>query len=135
MTEANRRHNLKREWELSEEAWQEAELLLEAGRARGALTRFYYAAFHAACAALLTEGIETTTHASIRSKLSEHFIKPGRLPNDLARLLALLQQLREDADYEREIAIDLEQARAARADSERVRLSIRNWLVANDWLV
>lgn len=134
MTEENRLHNLAREWELGEQAWREGELLLNGGEPRGALTRYYYAAFHAACSALLTLGIEATTHAGVRSQLSIHFVRPGHLPSDLARLLAGLQQLREDADYERDVEIDLHQARGARQDAEHIRRTIQNWLRENDWL-
>lgn len=134
MTDENRRHNLEREWLLSEEAWQDAELLLEGGRARGSLARFYYATFHAVGAALLARGIEVSRHAGARSQFSEQFVKPGAMPADFGRLLASMQQLREDADYEREVEIDLEQARAARADATRVRDAIREWLVNHGWL-
>ncbi|MCE7874281.1 HEPN domain-containing protein [bacterium CPR1] len=134
MTEENRLHNLAREWELGETAWREGELLLNGGEPRGALTRFYYAAFHAACAALLTLGVEATTHAGVRSQLSAHFIRTGCLPADLARLLAGLQQLREDADYERDVEIDADQARGARQDANRIRQTIGSWLRENDWL-
>lgn len=63
-----------------------------------------------------------------------HFIRTGVLPADLARLLAGLQQLREDADYEREVEIDADQTRGARQDADRIRQTIGSWLREKDWL-
>lgn len=134
MTEPNRRANLEREWRLSDEAWEEGLLLLRGGHPRGALTRFYYSAFHAACAALLAEGTDVATHAGVRNQFNQLFIKSGRLNRDLARSLASLQQQREDADYERQVEIDAEQASWARDDAAHFRSTVAAWLRQNGWL-
>lgn len=134
MTQENRGHNLRREWSLSESAWTEAEILLRANQPRGAVTRYYYSAFHAACAALLSEGIETTTHTGVRNQFALHFLKKQRLSVTLGRNLASLQQQREDADYERELQIDHTQAEWARDEAAEVRAEIEKWLKAQGWL-
>ncbi len=135
MTDDNRRENLAAEWRLSEAAWKEGLLLLDGGHPRGALTRFYYSAFHAACAALLAEGLEAATHSGVRSLFSQHFVKSGRMAPELPRLLASMQQQREDADYERTLEVDGDQAGWARDDAATVRQAIESWLREHGWLL
>ncbi len=134
MTEENRQHNLAKEWEKGEEAWREGELLMSGSLSSGAVTRFYYAAFHAVCAVLLTEGLEAATHAGARTLLSKHFVHTGKLPRDLVKVLAGLQQLREDADYDRNAEFDVHVAEDVRTESDRVRTILGDWLRANGWL-
>jgi len=134
MTEDNRRLNLQAEWRASERTWQEGEVLLQAGHPGGALTRYHYSAFHAAVAALLSEGVEAVTHNGVRSQLHLHFVKPGRLSVDLVSKLSALQKQREDADYDPHVEFDADQAAWARSAALEVREAIRSWLSAHGWL-
>ena len=134
MTLENRRINLQREWLLADTCWREAEILLASGEPRGALTRFYYSAYHAACSALLSLGLEASTHSGVRHLFSRHFLKDHLMDPRLARNLASLQQQREDADYERDLEISLQQAQWARAEALEVRQAIHLWLTGEGWL-
>lgn len=134
MTEANRRTNLQAEWRAGERAWQQGEVLLEAGHPDGALNRYYYSAFHAAAAALLAEGVEAVTHNGVRSQLHMHFVKSGRLSLTLASKLTALQKQREDADYDSSVEFDADQARWAREAAAELREALESWLRSQGWL-
>ncbi len=76
-----------------------AELLRSNGFFEDAVSRSYYAVFHAACAALAKIGRSARTHDGIRSAFGEHFIRTGALPQHLARVLSRTAADRNDADY------------------------------------
>jgi uncharacterized protein (UPF0332 family) len=84
----------KRELELADEALGEASLLLDANAARGAMSRLYYATFHAARAALAVRGVYAKTHSGQISVFGKTF--------GPATITARLLELRAQADYGRE---------------------------------
>jgi len=73
--------------------------LLEKGHHNAAASRAYYAAFHAAKAALLRAGIDRSKHGGVIGAVHEHFVKPGRLPVAAGRALQRLFALRTEGDY------------------------------------
>ena len=100
MTEENRRAAAKAEWQRCREAMDEAEILHRAGRPAGAVSRAYYAAFHAARALLVSLGVQPRTHEGVRSMIALNFVRGGKLDSRLARALSLASRDREDADYD-----------------------------------
>lgn len=83
-----------------------ARRLLQAGRhlqAGGfyedAVSRAYYAVFHASCALLASIGRTVRTHDGLRAAIAQHFVKPGALDAKFSRLLARIAADRNDADY------------------------------------
>ena len=82
------------------QALDDASYLLEDDRVEAAMNRAYYAAFHAARAALLTEGEEPTSHAGILSRFSYHFIRTGRISEEVGQVLARAETDRNRADYD-----------------------------------
>jgi uncharacterized protein (UPF0332 family) len=82
-------------------------------------SRCYYAAFHAAQALLLTEGLTADTHQGIVSLFGLHFAKAGRVSPRLGRYLNNLKDDRESGDYDVYSGIDRSDAeRAVREASE-----------------
>lgn len=134
MTEENRRLNIADEWHLSEESWKSAELLREAGQWRDSVGRYYYAAFHAARAALLARGQEPRTHAGVSSQFSRLFVRSGLLEPRHSRLLGRLQRDREQADYSREVIFTEEDANETRAEVSNFRAAVCDMLTAEGWL-
>jgi uncharacterized protein (UPF0332 family) len=63
------------------------------------VNRMYYAAFHAATALLIKNGLHAGTHQGVYILLSRHFIKDGILSVEEGRLFARLETLREKGDY------------------------------------
>ncbi|MBI2895099.1 MAG: HEPN domain-containing protein [Deltaproteobacteria bacterium] len=80
-------------------ALEEARALARLDMWDGAVSRAYYAAFHAATAALVSQGVEARTHAGTHDLFFRHLVAPGRLPRALSKDLAALQRYREQADY------------------------------------
>lgn len=72
---------------------------LDAGDAEGAASRIYYAAFHAASAALASEGLSAKTHAGVHNLFYQHFVETGRLPQEAIGTLRGAYALREKSDY------------------------------------
>ncbi|MCI0371790.1 MAG: HEPN domain-containing protein [candidate division NC10 bacterium] len=62
--------------------------LLKAGFFEDAVSRAYYAAFHAAQAALLTEGQQAETHKGLSTLFGLFFVKTGRIEKRFGRYLA-----------------------------------------------
>jgi uncharacterized protein (UPF0332 family) len=83
----------------ADEELRAAEHLLAHGFARIALTRAYFAAFHAVRALLYARGHEPRTHRGAISLFGQHFVKHGTYPAADGWLLSRLQRFREEADY------------------------------------
>jgi uncharacterized protein (UPF0332 family) len=105
VTGDNKRVNIASELARSDECLRAAGVLVEAGLLHDAESRLYYAIYHAAVAALLTEGLEPRSHAGVSSLLGLHFIKTGRLDADDGRLFARIQKYRVEADDSRDFVI------------------------------
>ena len=99
MTRENRERNAQAELERAETCLREARHLHEAELPYGAASRAYYAVFHAARALLLSIGLEPTTHRGVVNLLGQHFVRPGHLTAELARLVSRMHADRHDADY------------------------------------
>ena len=112
MTGENRRQNAAREMSRATEAIDDAMVLLDAFRWSAATTRAYFAAFHAVRALLYRLGLEVKSHAGVRQLLALHYVKPGILNVEDARLVSALARTREDADYAPDFKATEEMARA-----------------------
>ncbi len=74
-------------------------LLLSKGKLADAVNRIYYAAFHAATAALHSRGREPKTHTGLISEFSLWMVKPGLMePSDFSTLRRSYEA-RETSDY------------------------------------
>lgn len=65
-----------------------------------AANRTYYAAFHAAKAALLSVGERPRTHSGTRGRFAFHFVRTGRIAPEIGRALGSAEELRLLADYD-----------------------------------
>jgi hypothetical protein len=93
--------------------------VLAGGYPADAVSPAYYAAYHAAEAALLVEGDEPRTHEGLKSLFGLRFVKTGRLPEELASVLRELKDERQNGDYSVFPAITAEEAQRAVTDAER----------------
>jgi uncharacterized protein (UPF0332 family) len=71
-----------------------------------AVSRAYYAAFHAAAAVLFTAGLDAKSHQGVHDLLFAHFVERGPLPRRITKDLAALQRFREQADYSAKVRFD-----------------------------
>ena len=117
MNDINRMENAKLEKIKGDNAWDEAQILLEKEKYDGAVSRAYYAAFHYGCALLLTKGLEAQSHKEMQRLFSLHFIRTGDLTANMGVLLSHAQKAREEADYFPEISFTQEIAQERLQDT------------------
>jgi uncharacterized protein (UPF0332 family) len=85
--------------ERAETSIRAATELLSSGYCDFAASRAYYAAFYAATAALLCEGVEFSKHSGVIAAVHQRFVKTGKLPRQCGRDLNWLFELRGIGDY------------------------------------
>jgi len=76
-------------------------------------SRAYYAAFYAASALLLHEGIDTSKHSGVIALVHQHFVKSGKLSKEQGGNLNWLFELRSVGDYGVSLHVGLDDARRA----------------------
>ncbi len=85
--------------EKAEESYQAAELLIANSQWNAAVNRLYYAAYYAISGLMVKSGIETKTHAGVKTQFLLHFVKTGRIDMKLGKLYADLFDWRQKGDY------------------------------------
>jgi uncharacterized protein (UPF0332 family) len=103
-------------------------MLAGAGHSDDAASRAYYAAFHAATALLVHEGLDFSKHSSVISAIHQRFVKPGRLDKDLGKSLNWLFDLRSIGDYGEVQHVPLKQADEAVVTAERFVAAVEKLL-------
>lgn len=84
----------------AEKALRSAKLLEENGQPEDAVSRAYYAMFHAARAILFSKGVKARTHRGTISLFGEKIVKEGVLSREFADMLRKALDLRQKSDYE-----------------------------------
>lgn len=111
--------------EKADEKLDAARALLAAAHFEDAVSRAYYAAYHAARAALLAEGHAPRTHHGVVSLFGQHLVRSGRIDVRLGRLLATLKDDREASDYEALASVDRRLAESSISSAEEIVQAIR----------
>jgi len=65
-----------------------------------AASRYYYAVFHAIHALFVMDGIYSKSHEGLNSMFSLHYVKANKLDAKFGRFVAIMENLREKADYD-----------------------------------
>ena len=99
--------------ERAEQSIRAAQELTAGGFYDFAASRAYYAAFYAATAALLGQGLDLSKHSGVIAAIHQRFIKTGKLSKDQGKELNWLFELRNVGDYG--VTIHVSQPDAARA--------------------
>ena len=86
--------------ERAQDCIAEGELLSVGHRPGAAISRAYYAMFHAATAALLQQGIQRRSHQGIVAAFGQTFVKSGPVDPKFHRYLKEAFDLRKDSDYQ-----------------------------------
>ncbi len=81
------------------ESIEEAVLLLEGGKSRGALNRAYYAMFYATLAMLAIKELGASKHSGVIRLFHEHYVQDGTFDKEIARSLSIAFDLRNKSDY------------------------------------
>ncbi|HYN78462.1 MAG TPA: HEPN domain-containing protein [Lamprocystis sp. (in: g-proteobacteria)] len=97
-----------------------AQLLLGEGAGSDAVSRAYYAAFHAVSALHLSQGRSFSSHAQVIGQFNKDFVRTARFPQEFTRILARLFEDRQSGDYDVASAITADEARQDVADAEKI---------------
>jgi uncharacterized protein (UPF0332 family) len=76
-----------------------ARQLLSGGYYDFAASRAYYAAFYAATAVLLSEGLELSKHSGVIAAIHQRLVKAGKLDKEQGQTLNWLFEVRGVGDY------------------------------------
>jgi uncharacterized protein (UPF0332 family) len=81
------------------ETLEDSRILAKAERWNACVNRLYYASFYAISALLAGDGLSSSKHAGVRSLFNSQYVKPGKVPKDLARIYNDLFERRQEGDY------------------------------------
>lgn len=102
--------------------------LLGKGEWDDAVSRAYYATFHAAQAVLLTEGQRAESHRGLITLFGLLLVKTGKFDKKWGKFLANLKDDRETSDYEALSWMDEETARRAIQGAEEFVATVQRYL-------
>ena len=114
--------------EKSGEKLKVAQKLLSGDEYEDAVSRAYYSAFHAAQAALLTEGLSASSHQGLVNLFGLHLVKTGKFEKRFGKFLANLKDDREQSDYEVFSTIDQETAQQAVKEAKEFLAAVESYL-------
>ncbi len=125
---AQREQVIRKEVERGEKALKAARLLLDNGLFEDAISRAYYAVLHLAKAALLSQGIRTSSHKGVVAMFGLHLVEKGLMASDLAKILAKEKEERELGDYDVMMDIDPERAETRIRQAEEFIAAVKAFL-------
>lgn len=96
---SGQRHEIQANMQRATQSLDAAKDLMKSEYYDFAASRAYYAAFYAASAALLNEGIDLSKHSAVISFVHQKFVKTGRLSKEQGKTLNWLFELRSVGDY------------------------------------
>ncbi len=112
------------------ECLEDANALLEKSRYTASVSRSYYAMFHAAQAALLSEEIETYTHTGVNVQFQKTFVKTGKFPVLFGKTFSKILDQRLKSDYEIGFKASPDDAKHTFEEASEFVTSIRSFLMA-----
>ena len=100
MTEEDKRVLVQLHLEKAHACLADAEQLMELESISAAANRFYYAVFHAMHALFVANGIQSKSHHGTNAQFHQHFIKTGIIDPKFGHFIAVMENMREKADYD-----------------------------------
>ena len=116
---------------IAEDCLEEAVILYQNAKFRGACGRAYYAYFDAVRALLATKGIITKSHAAARGLFSAHFVKEGPFVKQDSTLFNELFELRQTGEYDPDEDISESDTRKAIDTASEFLLQVEAYLREN----
>lgn len=111
------------------EKLETARILYENARYDDAVSRAYYAAFHAMTAALLSKDLSYSSHGQVIGSFNREFIKTGIFPKKYSSIIQALFDDRQVGDYGIFVKISKSTARDHINKAEKMIEAIRLFLV------
>ena len=84
---------------------EEAEILLNQKKYKGANNRAYYSIFHSIKAVLALEPIDFRKHKDVIAHFNKNYVKTKIFPRKLGHEIAEASSIREDSDYDDEFVV------------------------------
>ncbi len=78
---------------------EEASILFEIGKLKGANNRAYYAIFHSIKAILALEEVDFKKHSSVLAYFNKNYINKGKFSTELGKRISKASYIREKSDY------------------------------------
>ena len=94
----------------AENKLQTAYFNFSAGQYDDAVSRAYYAVFHAISACLLSKGLSFSSHSQVIGAFNREFIKSGTFPKAFSKDIQILFDDRQSGDYDILTPIDEQMA-------------------------
>ena len=79
---------------------KDGEQLLQMDSISAAANSFYYAVFHEIHALFVINGIQSKSHNGTIAQFNQHFIKTGLIDPKYGHFVAVMENMREKADYD-----------------------------------
>lgn len=98
----------KHRLEQAKENIEEAELLYNANKFKGANNRAYYSIFHSIKAVLALEPIDFKKHKDVIGYFNKNYVSTNIFPRKIGRKIANASTIREDSDYDDEYIVKQE---------------------------
>ncbi len=104
------------------------EKLLQNGDYEDAISRAYYAIYHAAKAALATINVFPKTHEGLVTEFGKRFVLTGMLPRELGKILADAKAARETYEYSVTATVEKPEAETIFANAQAFVTAIKKFL-------
>ena len=108
LSEENRRDVVNYRIERAYIALDQAKKNLQINCLEVTANRLYYAAYYAASALLLSQGIATKSHSGLITQMHKNYIKTGILTVEEGSLFRVMFDLRHEGDYEDFVDVERE---------------------------
>jgi len=92
----------------AKENLEEAKILYNANKFKGANNRAYYSIFHSIRSILALEPIDFKKHKDVVGYYNKNYIKTEIFPKNMGRKIADATSIREDSDYDDEFVVKKE---------------------------
>jgi uncharacterized protein (UPF0332 family) len=112
----------------AEDFFEDADYLFKGERYGAVVNRSYYAMFTMIQAILLTENVFSKTHQGTMIKFHELFIKTGKLPVNLGKMLNETFEKRQFGDYDVDANIREEEAKEVLENARIFMNEIKTYL-------
>lgn len=114
--------------ERAQQSINAAKEVLGSGYFDFAASRCYYAAFYAATAALLAEGLESGKHSGVIALVHQRLVKTGKIDKEQGKGLNWLFELRDVGDYGVMVHVSQQDAQKAVDVAENFLQTIKSLL-------
>lgn len=99
-----------------------------------AVSRAYYAVFHAISAVLFTKGFSYSSHSQVIGGFNKEFVKNGIFESQITKKIQTLFEDRQSGDYDFSLVIDKEDANKNIEYAKEILDSVKKYLKNNNIL-